>query len=278
MTKKEKVKVKMKNSAMLAHTWVPTKIDPKGWLMSEKLDGVRATFSNGIFRTRTGRLINVPRFFKTSLPKHIILDGEIFGGYGTFDKTSGICRKKEPVVAEWKTLSYAIFDVIDFQLSAFERNELLYKNIPKDRTYHKVLPQIMCKGRSHVRQFLKKIESRGGEGVMLKKGESMYESKRSHSLLKLKSFKDMDVCVIDHTKGTGKNKRKLGAIVCQMPSGKRFKCGSGFTDAQRENPPKLGSLITIKYFELTKGKIPRFPTYVGIRAEQDLHSTSKDDV
>jgi len=39
----------------------------------------------------------------------------------------------------------------------------------------------------------------------------------------------------------------LGALHVKDNFGKEFKVGSGFTDAQRRKPPKIGSVITFKY-------------------------------
>lgn len=258
---------------MLAHSW-NVDICPRLWLMSEKFDGVRCICKNGKLFTRTGKAINAPSFFTSGLKNNVIYDGEIFGGYGNFDKTSGICRKKTPVTAEWKKLTYEIFDVVDtrFSRKAYKRQEMLTQAVRKNSKYHNVVKQIRCKGKDHLFAFLKEVEKRGGEGIMLRDDMSYYEHKRSRSLLKVKSFKDIDARVVDHQKGKGKNKRRLGAVVCELQGGKRFKCGSGFSDAQRNNPPKIGSLITVKYFEMTATNTPRFPTFVGVRAEQDMHT------
>jgi len=77
---------------LLAETWSED-IDPTGWWMSEKLDGVRcvkileyvfktkfnfrAYWSGSNFYSRQGNLFHVPDFFKAALPK-IPLDGEIW--------------------------------------------------------------------------------------------------------------------------------------------------------------------------------------------------------
>jgi DNA ligase-1 len=39
------------------------------------------------------------------------------------------------------------------------------------------------------------------------------------------------------------------------------------TDAQRNNPPRLGSVITFRYQELSDRGVPRFPSFVGVRAD-----------
>lgn len=50
----------------------------------------------------------------------------------------------------------------------------------------KVVEQVKAKDKDHVLSFLKDIESRGGEGVMLREPGSKYEGRRSSTLLKLK--------------------------------------------------------------------------------------------
>ena len=39
------------------------------------------------------------------------------------------------------------------------------------------------------------------------------------------------------------------------------------TDEDRKNPPKIGSIITYKFQELSKSGKPRFPTFLGIRID-----------
>ena len=60
---------------------------------------------------------------------------------------------------------------------------------------------------------------------------------------------------------------RLGALVCKLRSGKAFKVGTGFTDAEREAPPPVGTVITFNYFELTNDGVPRFPSYSRVRPD-----------
>ena len=63
---------------MLAHNYDPEKHDPTGWLMSEKLDGVRCFWDGkGNMYTRNGNPFFAPEEFKAKLPK-IALDGELW--------------------------------------------------------------------------------------------------------------------------------------------------------------------------------------------------------
>jgi hypothetical protein len=59
----------------------------------------------------------------------------------------------------------------------------------------------------------------------------------------------------------------LGALECKLPNGKRFDVGSGFNMDQRRKPPKIGSVITFKFQELSNNGIPRFPVFLRIRTD-----------
>jgi len=244
-------------------------IDPLGWWLSEKLDGVRCILKNGHIFTRTGKPIQAPDSFLDGLPKGVVLDGELYGTRGNFDEISGIVRKNIPVEAEWRSIRYMIFDVVDDELDYEARQALLHGIAPSQSGCYEIVEQTLCEGREHLDSTLARIERCGGEGLMLRRPHSKYEFKRSASLLKLKSFRDLDARVVEHRAGKGRHEARLGALVCELADGKRFKCGSGFTDKQREHPPPVGTRVVVKYFEMTKNGVPRFPTFVGTRAEQD---------
>lgn len=101
-----------------------------------------------------------------------------------------------------------------------------------------------------------------GEGVMIKDPKSKYERRRSYSLLKVKKFEDAEAKVIGHLKGEGRCASMLGALKVKEKDGTTFKIGGGFTDAQRQKPPKIGSVVTFKFQGRTKAGIPRFPIYL----------------
>ena len=109
---------------------------------------------------------------------------------------------------------------------------------------------------------LTKIIELGGEGLMLRRYGSMYEGKRSKSLLKVKEFHDMEVKIVGYTEGTGKYKGKLGSYACVHKGGIKFNCGSGLTDEDRASRLDVGIFITVKYFELSKDGVPRFPVFL----------------
>ena len=60
----------------------------------------------------------------------------------------------------------------------------------------------------------------------------------------------------------GRHRGRLGALLVATPDGTTFSVGTGLTDAQREHPPAVGTLITFRFQELTDRGVPRFPSFV----------------
>jgi DNA ligase-1 len=119
-----------------------------------------------------------------------------------------------------------------------------------------------CRGLEHLREELARVETLGGEGLMLRQPGSRYEIGRSATLVKVKTFHDAEARVVDHLAGSGRHKGRLGALVVALADGTQFSVGTGFSDAQRENPPQIGSTITFRYQELSDRGVPRFPSFV----------------
>ena len=94
---------------MLAKHWHAA-LNPGDFLVSEKLDGVRAVWDGRVLRFRSGRSIAAPGWFTAALPP-TPLDGELWLGRGQFDRLSGIARRTTPVDAEWRELRYQVFDL-----------------------------------------------------------------------------------------------------------------------------------------------------------------------
>ena len=101
------------------------------------------------------------------------------------------------------------------------------------------------------------------------------KSGRSATLLKVKRFYDNEACVLKHLEGAGRHKGRLGALLVELEDGTTFSVGTGFSDAEREDPPPVGSLITFRYQELSEAGVPRFPSFVGVRADTPPSPTTK---
>jgi DNA ligase-1 len=255
---------------LLAHRW-ETDIDITGWWLSEKLDGVRAYWDGKQFLSRLGNRFFPPPWFVEGLPDHP-LDGELWGGRKLFQRTVGIVKRQDQSPL-WKDLLYVVFDAPAPDVLFEERIEQARRAVDGRSQYVRVHEHQACKGLEHLREELARVESLGGEGLMARKPRSKYEVGRSTTLLKVKSFRDAEARVIAHAPGAGRHKGRLGALVVELADGTRFNIGTGFSDAEREDPPKVGSLVTFRFQELSNGGVPRFPSYVGVRIDARAPST-----
>ena len=61
-------KTNVADTVLLAKT-APISIDPAGYLVSEKLDGVRALWNGKVLRFRSGRTIDAPAWLSPNCPK-----------------------------------------------------------------------------------------------------------------------------------------------------------------------------------------------------------------
>jgi DNA ligase-1 len=59
----------------------------------------------------------------------------------------------------------------------------------------------------------------------------------------------------------------LGSLLVETADGIQFRLGTGFSDAERRNPPAIGSLVTYQYSGLTPAGVPRFARYLRVREQ-----------
>ncbi len=245
---------------LLAHAW-DNEQDVSGWFISEKLDGVRALWTGERFLSRQGNTFHAPDWFVCDLPK-MPLDGELWLDRKKFQRTVSIVRRHDQS-DNWREIRFVVFDAPEAQAPFEQRIELLQDRFAESpANFASVLEQKLCRGMDHLRAELARVEALGGEGLMLRQPGSQYEAGRSATLLKLKSFHDMEAQVIDHQAGRGRHKGRLGALIVQLANGITFNVGTGLSDAERERPPAVGSTITFRYQELSDGGVPRFPSFV----------------
>ncbi len=253
---------------LLAHSFRADEHDPTGWWLSEKLDGVRAYWDGKQFVSRLGNAYLAPDWFTEGLPE-FPLDGELFAGRGRFQHTVSIARRMDRGDG-WKSLRYVIFDAPALTHGFEDRLRHLEDHFGANPwPQARVLEHRVCEGHDDLQAELRRVEGLGGEGVMLRRPGSRYVAGRSDTLLKVKSFLDSEARVIGHQPGTGKHAGRLGALLVELPNGTRFKVGTGLSDAQRKDPPAVGEIVTVRYQELTDAGVPRFPSYVGVRADVD---------
>lgn len=250
---------------LLANVWSES-IDPTGWWISEKYDGLRGYWDGRKLWSRKGQAIAAPDYFLVELPRDVPLDGELWIGRGKFEETLSTVLSQRPD-ERWKQVKFMVFDAPQAPGSFEQRMDFLRKTLPAGNQFVQPVPQERCKGKAHLLAERDRVVADGGEGLMLRKPESKYEAGRSPTLLKVKPFDDAEATVIAHRPGKGKNAGKLGALRMRTPEGKEFSIGTGFTDAQRESPPPIGALVTYRYRGLTEKGLPRFPSFLRVRKD-----------
>ncbi len=228
--------------------------------MSEKLDGIRAYWDGKHLISRQGHIIHAPNWFTKDYPPFPI-DGELWTKRDDFENISSIVRDKIPS-KKWREIKHYIFEVPFAKGNLFDR---LSKVKPYLGRYIKLIKQIPVKNKQNLQKFLKEIELKKGEGVVVRDPNTPYIDRRTSKALKVKSFLDTECQVVGYTKGKGKYKNMVGAIVCKLPNKTVFKIGSGLTDTLRKNPPKIGTIVTFKYKKITKYGKPRFPVFLRVR-------------
>ena len=244
--------------------------------MSEKLDGVRAYWTGEEFVSRLGNRYLAPDWFTEGLPSHP-LDGELWIGRGHFQKTVSVVRRAKGGEL-WREVRYLVFDAPE-QGGHFEaRHEHLSELLAAQAPFAEAVAHERCEGPDHLQEELARIEELGGEGLMLRQPKSPYEVGRSWTLLKVKSFCDAEAKVVGYTAGKGKHKGKTGALCLVTPEGIEFSVGTGLSEKERLDPPAIGSIVTYRFQELTNKGVPRFPTYVGERADAEWPGEESGEV
>ena len=249
--------------------------DVTGWLMSEKLDGVRAYWDGKHLISRQGNIYHAPHWFIKDFPD-FELDGELWLARGQFEEAVSIVKQQKPD-SRWQNLTYNIFEVPNQSGGLLERLQVL-ETFLKDQpnTVIKIIKQTRIKANLDVEKELNRVLSLGGEGLVVRNPEIEYKTGRVTSALKVKQKQDAECIVRGYTKGLGKYTGQVGALKCELmteqvnrlfpllksDSRTVIKIGSGLSDAQRAQPPKIGSVVTFQYMGLTKKGLPRFPVFL----------------
>ena len=242
--------------------------DVIGWVMSEKLDGVRGIWDGTRLMSRAGNILHAPQWFVRDFPP-FALDGELWTKRADFENITSIVRRQKPD-DRWTMVSYNIFEVPHQAGGLLDRLDVLGAYLQHHPSNHlKIIPQTKISAKSHLQQFLAQINAAGGEGVVVRNPLTSYQTGRLSSALKVKKHLDTECVVQEILPGKGKYVGKMGSITCRMTDhmvgSHVLKIGSGFSDAMRAAPPPVGSTITFKYYGLTKKGKPRFPVFLRIR-------------
>lgn len=237
--------------------------NPTEWLISEKLDGVRAIWDGATLTSRNGNVFFAPAWFLAQLPALTALDGELYIGRGKFQEAVGIVRTRVADDAAWAQIKFMVFDA-PACAGGFEARLAAAATALAGSTVAQIVAHCACTGAAHLDAVFAGLVAQGAEGVMLRKPGSAYEQKRSGNLLKYKPFESDEAVVIGHESGAGRLAGVIGSLVC-LWKGVVFKVGAGLSDADRVDPPRVGEQVSFGFCGLTDGGTPRFPTFLTAR-------------
>lgn len=275
--------------------------------LEPKLDGVRVL----MFITRTGycsysrngkifenfnhietQIMNSLQFMAGSWPRGndgFVLDGEVVSQ--SFQQLMTQARRKTNVQAD-DSIFY-VFDIIpiaEFSSGLYrqpltERLNLLkntLKFIDTDRLPNvRSLPSItvdldIAEGHDQLDRYARDCVAEGYEGIMIKDLSAPYKCNRNTNWLKWKPVHDYDLQIVGVEEGTGKNRGRLGALICEgVDAGVqiRVNVGSGFSDEQRDEfwqnqSAVIGQTVAVLADAVTKNqdgsyslRFPRFKTF-----------------
>lgn len=241
--------------------------DPAGFWVSEKYDGVRGYWDGQRLLTRAGNPIAAPAWFTAGWPA-TPLEGELWAGRGKFSQAVSTVRQQTPDDAAWRALRFMVFDLPAQGGTFNERLPVLQARVAQlGQTWVQAVAQTPATTAAALRVQLDAVVRAGGEGLVLHRGSAVYAARRSEDLRKFKPFEDAEARVVGQVAGTGKHTGRLGALWLELPArngqpAQRFKLGTGFSDAERADPPPVGAWVTYRYRGVTDKGIPRFASFL----------------
>ena len=132
---------------------------------------------------------------------------------------------------------------------------------------------------SLIHKTYKELVDIGGEGVIVKSPDHLYECKRSKSWIKIKEVNDCDLVIKGWYPGEGKREGFIGGLICEDLSGKvQVKVGSGFTEEDlkvlSQDPDSLvGKIAACQYNVVINDKSGGWslflPRFIEVRHDKD---------
>lgn len=261
--------------------------------LTQKLNGVRATFYNGQLFARSGEQFSGMSHILDRLSDfsdEYVFDGELtlcddenLSDNEKFRVATGIINSDSE---DKSRICYTIFDVIpltEFDLGASmdgyrDRRKLLNSLTDSIASEHIKVLDVLYEGndQSKIEVYLDQMVREDKEGLMVNL-DVPYQCKRHRGILKVKRFYTMDLPIIRCEEGTGRLSGTLGAFVLEY-KGNEVNVGSGFTDEQRttfwrNREALVGTLCEVKYKEISSDKHTRaeslqFPVFITLRTDK----------
>lgn len=262
--------------APMRATTYTAETDVKAYWISEKLDGVRGHWDGAQLWTRGGHRIVLPHGFSKGWPE-VPMAGELWIGRQRFAEVSGIVRRAQARAADWAEVRFMVFDLPDHDGTFTARINAMRRLLAGVRNPTlRMIEQFRVADAAALQARLNAVVNAGGEGLMLHHGNAQYRAGRSDKLLKLKPHDDAEARVVGYRPGQGKYDGMMGALEVETAEGLRFALGSGFSDAERADPPPIGVWVTYRHNGYTANGIPRFARFLRVREGWAPESSAAD--
>ena len=278
-------------------------------ILQRKLDGVRiltVVYPDGRVNqfSRNGKeLVNFTHIKDqiaktvTGITEPVVFDGEIMST-SFQDLMKQVHRKSDVDV---KDAILYLFDLIP--LAAFEKGiwttdqltrckkvtawkDLWNQETPNVQVLdYEIVDLNTNEGQIEFERIREQAINDGFEGLVIKDPTAPYECKRTTSWLKYKPNTEVSLTVVAVDEGTGRNKNRLGALVCEGVDDEKFiqvNVGSGFSDDDRINywrwrDELIGQIVEVRADVITQNqdgtyslRFPRFVCFRGFEPGEKL--------
>jgi len=254
-------------TVMLAHKYEEKRIKSFPVSVEPKLDGVRVIClmrdGQARFFSRTGKPFpavehleeqvvalarvaaaqygdKLSKVYGSADNPSLVFDGEITSG--NFNKTVGDVRRKSEAAT---AAAYTVFDVLPYHWFTNPTDKLPMTDSLRRKILElifttsyqspavKMIDRFEAASHQEIATYYERIRADGGEGVIVKPLDGLYEQKRSHAWLKIKGEETEDLRIVSAFEGEGKFERMLGGVHVDF-KGVKVSVGGGFTDAERQ--------------------------------------------
>ncbi len=250
-------------------------------MVQPKLDGYRclAFKEDGVVTlySRSGDVFDLPHISKEleALPDGAVLDGELYCHGVPFQKVASWIKKHH---VETARIGYHVYDVPEMggRADLPMKDRLLLLNTLGEYKWKSidVVETIWAKDAGECFAAQLQFIQQGYEGAIVRLSSGLYRyDYRSHDLLKLKNFEDMECVVVGGNHGTGKMSNQC-IFTCRTKEGREFDVVPVGTAHEREQylvnlKQYIGKEMKVKYFGKSENGTPRFPVGLGFRPGWD---------
>ena len=246
-----------------------------------KLDGIRCIVrADGMWSRNGKKIVSAPHIYEAMKPlfesnPDIIFDGELYADKfaNDFNAICSLVKKTKPtsddLAKSKESIQYHIYDLPSCSGTFTQRNKALIDiGVPRGCV---IVTTDKVNNENELMGCYSAYVDWGYEGQMIRLDKE-YESKRSKSLLKHKSFIDEEYTILDVVEGEGNKTGMVGSFVFESKTGHIFNSSPKYSwdeckELWKQRQELIGKLATVKYFNLTPDGVPRFPYVINIDRE-----------